>query len=429
MQFEEPILLYGAGKEAISSRAFLKQIAPDIKVYVTVDSGEANIPETTNIAPSDLTAAIDKRLFGTIIKSPGVSLYKPVFEHARAANINVTSNLNLWGLHYGGDRTIIAITGTKGKSTTATLVYGMLKQAGLDVGLAGNVGVPPLDIADKHAIVVLELSSYQTADIAFPASFIAVTNLYSEHVDWHGTARQYFADKLHLIAAAPKAKLGIGPQAATFDMMRPILGDARNVLPSLDDTLIDDMFEEAKTSALKGNHNFENAIVAATLAKTFDVEDEEIIAAIKKFRPLPHRLEEHTFGNTLFVDDSISTTPEATQAAVKTYTGHKIALLAGGYDREQDYNALGQTMFNSDVKLVVCLPTTGSRVAAAIEKHAPNISIVKASTIEEGMNIVAHRRANFDTVILSPGAPSYNQFKNFQERGTAFVKLAEQLFS
>lgn len=429
MQFEKPILLYGAGKEAISTRAFLKQIAPDVKVYVTVDNGEADIPDTTKIAPGDLVTAIDEKRFGTIVKSPGVSLYKPVFEQARAAGIDVTSNLNLWGLHYGGGRTVVAITGTKGKSTTATLVFGMLKEAGLDVGLAGNVGVPPLDIADKNKIVVLELSSYQTADIAFAADFIAVTNLFSEHVDWHGTARQYFADKLHLLSAAPEAKLAIGPQAATFDMMRPILGDARNVLPPLDDDLIDEMFDAAKTSALKGSHNLENAIVAATLAKAFDVDDDEIIEAIKNFRPLPHRLEEHTFGSTLFVDDSISTTPEATQAAVKTYTGHKIALLAGGYDREQDYNALGQTMFNSGVKLVVCLPTTGSRVAAAVEKHAPNISVVHADTIEAAMRVVAHRRANFDTVILSPGAPSYNQFKNFQERGTAFIKLAEQLFS
>ncbi|WP_323016124.1 Mur ligase family protein, partial [Devosia sp.] len=199
MRFDAPVLLYGAGREARSTRAFLRTRAPGLKVFVTVDSGAADIEDAEIIAPADLPAAIAERRFGLIVKSPGVSLYKPLLGKARKAGIPVTSNLNLWGAAYRKGRRVIAISGTKGKSTTATLVHLMLTRSGLDAGLAGNVGLAPLDIADSHAIIVFELSSYQTADMDFLPDLAAITNLYPEHVDWHGSVERYFADKLHLI--------------------------------------------------------------------------------------------------------------------------------------------------------------------------------------------------------------------------------------
>ena len=172
---------------ARSTASFIKARSPDTRLYVTVDSGEADIPDAEFIAPADLPQAIEARRFATIVKSPGVSRYRPVFAMAREAGIAVTSNLNLWGEAYRAGRTVIAITGTKGKSTTATLVHLMLTESGLDAGLAGNVGLAPLEIADKHEIVVFELSSYQTADLAFTPDIAAITNLTPEHTDWHRT--------------------------------------------------------------------------------------------------------------------------------------------------------------------------------------------------------------------------------------------------
>ena len=189
MRFDEPVLLYGAGREARSTRAFIKARAPKTQVFVTVDSGEADVEDTTFIAPADLTQAIESRLFSTIVKSPGVSRYRPIFAMAREVGIAVTSNLNLWGAEYRAGRKVVAITGTKGKSTTATLVHLMLTESGLDSGLAGNVGLAPLEIADKHQIVVFELSSYQTADMAFTPDIAAITNLSPEHTDSSATIR------------------------------------------------------------------------------------------------------------------------------------------------------------------------------------------------------------------------------------------------
>jgi len=428
MRFDEPVLLYGAGREARSTRAFLKEREPGLKVYVTVDSGEAAIEEAEEIAPADLPAAIAARRFGLIVKSPGVSRYKPIFDEARAAAIPVTSNLNLWGLAYRAGRTVIAITGTKGKSTTATLTHLMLEKSGVDAGLAGNVGLAPLDIAGRHGTVVFELSSYQTADMSFLPDIAGVTNLYPEHVDWHGSVARYYEDKLHLISREGAFRIGLGAGAANNALVLAAVGDRRRLLPPIDGQVDAALVGRAATSRLKGAHNLDNARLAARLALAAGATVEGIIEGIAAFRPLPHRLEEHAIGGLAFVDDSISTTPEATKAALAAYEGRRIALIAGGHEREQDYGELASLLAGRGVTTLVCLPVTGFRLAQAARAAAPDIEVIPAHDLAEGMAELARRRERFDTVLLSPGAPSYNQFKNFEERGDRFVALARELF-
>lgn len=429
MRFEEPILLYGAGREALSTRNFLKARQPDLKVFVTVDSGTADLPDTELIAPADLPAAIRDHKFGLIVKSPGVSRYKDIFDIARNAGIPTTSNLNLWGMTYRHGRRVIAITGTKGKSTTATLTHLMLTHSGVDAGLAGNVGLAPLDIADQHATVIFELSSYQTADMNFLPDIAAVTNLYPEHVDWHGTVERYFHDKLHLIDRDGGFPVALGTPARTNLLVQAATRDPRRLLPDLDATTIAAVDAAVATSRLKGAHNLDNARLAATIALAADGTLDGILAGIAAFRPLPHRLEEHQFGGTIFVNDSISTTPEATKAALAAYPGHRIALIAGGHERQQDYAELASLLTGYGVTTLACLPVTGERLAAATRRVAPDITVLFEPDLAAAMTALSHRRADFDAVILSPGAPSYNQFKNFEERGRHFVALAEQLFA
>ena len=429
MRFEEPILLYGAGREALSTRNFLKAHQPDLKVFVTVDSGSADLPDTELIAPADLPAAIRDHTFGLIVKSPGVSRYKDIFDIARNAGIPTTSNLNLWGMTYRHGRRVIAITGTKGKSTTATLTHLMLTHSGLDAGLAGNVGLAPLDIADQHATVIFELSSYQTADMNFLPDIAAVTNLYPEHVDWHGTVERYFHDKLHLIDRDGGFPVALGTAARTNLLVQAATRDPRRLLPDLDATTIAAVDAAVATSRLKGAHNLDNARLAATIALAADGTLDGILAGIAAFRPLPHRLEEHQFGGKIFVNDSISTTPEATKAALAAYPGHRIALIAGGHERQQDYAELASLLTGYGVTTLACLPVTGERLAAATRHSAPDIAVLSEPDLAAAMTTLSARRTEFDAVILSPGAPSYNQFKNFEERGRHFVALAEQLFA
>ncbi|MBU1336206.1 MAG: UDP-N-acetylmuramoyl-L-alanine--D-glutamate ligase [Alphaproteobacteria bacterium] len=428
MRFEEPILLYGAGREALSTRAFLKARQPDLKVFVTVDSGEADIPDTEVIAPAELTTAIKAHRFGHIVKSPGVSRYKDVFDIARDAGIPVTSNLNLWGAAYRVNRTVIAITGTKGKSTTATLVHLMLTQSGIDAGLAGNVGLAPLDIADRHKVVVFELSSYQTADMSFLPDIAAVTNLYPEHVDWHGSLERYYRDKLHLIDREGGFPVALGAAAKGNALVAMAVRDHRRLIRELtpEETVAID--RAVAGSRLKGAHNLDNAQLAARIALAAGATLEGVVRGIAVFKPLPHRLEEHKFGGKLFVNDSISTTPEATKAALAAYKGYRLALIGGGHERQQDYGELAGLLEGYGVTTVACLPVTGMRLAAATRIAAPDINVLPALDLEAAMQALYQHRHDFDALILSPGAPSYNQFKNFEARGLRFVELAQAIF-
>ncbi|MEP7241778.1 MAG: Mur ligase family protein, partial [Devosia sp.] len=359
MRHDAPVLLYGAGREGRSTRAFLKARAPDLKVFAIVDSGSLDIDDVEHLPPTELDAAIAVGRFATIVKSPGVSRYKPIFLVAREAGVAVTSNLNLWGETYRTGRTVIAITGTKGKSTTATLVHLMLTEAGLDAGLAGNVGLAPLEIADRHKIVVFELSSYQTADMAFSPDIAAVTNLTPEHTDWHRTTERYFADKLNLIDRETPFPVGLGAGARDNPLVLTALRDRSRLLPPLAPFIADRIGSAVARSKLRGAHNLDNARLAAQIALAAGAGLEGVIRGIGVFVPLPHRLEEHTIGDLTVVDDSISTTPEATKAALAAYQGKRIALVAGGHERQQDYTELAGLLALRGVAVLVALPVTG----------------------------------------------------------------------
>ena len=435
MRFDLPVLLYGAGREARSTRAFLKARAPDLKVYVTVDSGMADIDGAEFISPEDLNAAMAEQRVGTIVKSPGVSRYRPVFAVAREAGIAVTSNLNLWAETYREGRMVIAITGTKGKSTTATLVHLMLVHSGLDAGLAGNVGLAPLEIADRNAIVVFELSSYQTADMAFRPDIAALTNLSPEHTDWHRTVERYYADKLNLIDHDAPFPVALGLAARDNPLVLAALRDKKRLVPPLAPFLVDRLDVAIARSRLKGDHNRDNALLAAAIALKAGATFDGIIAGIKAFRPLPHRLEDHEIGGVTFVDDSISTTPEATKAALAAYQGRRIALIAGGHERQQDYRELATLLSARGVTVLVTLPVTGDRLATLAYAAAPEVEVVESATLDAAIKALKARAGQFDTVILSPGAPSYGQlerpgivFSNFEDRGKAFIRMAEAEF-
>lgn len=429
MRFDDPVLLYGAGREATSTRQYLLRTQPDLKVFVTVDSGSVEMPQTETIAAADLPAAIAERRFGTIVKSPGVSRYKPIFSDAAAAGIAVTSNLNLWGAAYRHGRTVIAISGTKGKSTTATLVHLMLSRSGLDVGLAGNVGLAPLEIADRHAITVFELSSYQTADMSFIPDIAAITNLYPEHVDWHGSVERYYMDKLHLVDRDGNFAVALGRAAAGNARVAMAVRDHRRLVRGLTGAEAMAVENAVSRSRLKGSHNLDNAVLAAEITLAAGGSLDGILAGIAAFRPLPHRLEEHRLGSITIVNDSISTTPEATKAALAAYPGRRIALIAGGHEREQDYDELASLLPQRGVTTLVTLPVTGTRLAGAARKVAPAIDVTEVPDLDAAISTLASKRDGFDTIILSPGAPSYNQFKNFEERGARFVDLCKSVFA
>jgi UDP-N-acetylmuramoylalanine-D-glutamate ligase len=311
----------------------------------------------------------------------------------------------------------------------------MLTQSGLDAGLAGNVGLAPLEIADRNNIVVFELSSYQTADMAFAPDIAGITNLTPEHTDWHRATDRYFADKLNLIDRDLPFPVGLGAGARDNALVLAAMRDMRRLLPPLAPFIEDRLASVVSRSKLRGAHNLDNARLAAQLALAAGAGLEGIVKGINVFTPLPHRLEEHQLGGVTIVNDSISTTPEATKAALAAYPDRRIALIAGGHERQQDYGELALLLAQRGVTVLVALPVTGDRLATATSSAAPQIEVVEAGTLEAGMKALGKRRDKFDTVILSPGAPSYGQyekpgvvFSSFEERGRAFVRIAAEIF-
>ena len=302
----------------------------------------------------------------------------------------------------------------------------MLTESGLDAGLAGNVGLAPLEIADKHQIVVFELSSYQTADMAFSPDIAAVTNLTPEHTDWHRDVERYYrrqAQPHRPRSALPGRARRAAPRTIRWCSRRCATARAccRRLAPFIDDRIA----PRCPRSRLKGAHNLDNALLAAQIALAAGADLEGIVRGIKAFVPLPHRLEEHQIGGITVVDDSISTTPEATKAALAAYAGKRIALIAGGHERQQDYTELAVAA-RAARRHRAGLPAGHRRPAGHrhLCRRAARSRCSRPARSKPAMQALAARRDKFDTVILSPGAPSYGQleaagvvFKNFEERG------------
>ncbi len=428
MIIKGPILLYGAGREARSTLAFLNDVAPGENVHVVVDSGEADLPGIEQVPVESLEAAIASKDYATIVRSAGVSIYKPVLIAAKQAGIEITTNINLWARHKRGKAKTIAITGTKGKSTTAKLIHTILKQAGLDAGLGGNIGVPPLDLA-PCAYAVLELSSFQTADMDFNLDFIGITSLFPEHLDWHLNEKNYFADKLNILRRKKPYQCALNPQVVEKDCLPQPPNGLVHALADLEPDFQDQLMEQVSASRLKGVHNAQNAILAARLCLGVGATQRDILQGIAAFEPLPHRLQEIQLGPKTFVNDSIATNPEATRAAIAAYPRQKVSLVLGGYDRGQKYDGLVATLKNSTLSQVWFLPDTGHRILREIGESKTPFACHKAISFEDMFTRLAADPDQFETLILSPGAPSYNQFKNFEQRGTTFLELARKHFT
>jgi UDP-N-acetylmuramoylalanine--D-glutamate ligase len=363
-----------------------------------------------------------------LVRSPGVSIHRAELQ---ALNIPVVTATGLWLAERAGRR-VIGVTGTKGKSTTATMVARVLEAAGEPVQLAGNIGRPALDLLDAPSDewAVVELSSYQIADLVTGPEIAVMTNLYREHVDWHGTEVAYRAEKLRLFEL-PGVRTAIVPEGVEQIEAAARRGceDVRCFGGPSGWHIADDGlrgpgggFVAADALSLRGRHNALN--LCAALAAV-DAAGAERPATLPAIQPLPHRLEVvFTKSGIDWVDDSISTTPESTVAALEAFADRAVVLIGGGHDRGQDYTALGRVLAAREAA-VLGLPTTGGRlVQAALEAGVPAGRARLVQTMQQAVSAARDLVGEAGVVLLSPAAPSYDTYKNFEERGGHFTALA-----
>ena len=365
-----------------------------------------------------------------LIKSPGVSFYRPEIQEALKKHILITSGTNLFFENKNPQTFVIAVTGTKGKSTTSSLLAHTLKTLGKSVNLGGNIGEPLINFVDqKTDFLVAELSSYQCADLNGHPNIGVITNLYPEHLQWHGTHEQYYQDKLHLINQSEQVILNGNDQR-----LKKYLSDGDNTSFNTPEAIHVQgeyfydrhmpLFPLSKLNLL-GIHNAENACAVLTVIKLLGLPLLKCAHAFQTFQPLPHRLQIlGTKAGLTYVDDSISTTPETAVAALKALDkGQDITLIAGGFDRGQDYTELIRFMakYKNRFRLVT-LPDTGKRLSELSQKAGIETSLT--SEMPTAVNIAEHITPPHGIILLSPAAPSYNLYQNFEERGNDFKHWA-----
>jgi UDP-N-acetylmuramoyl-L-alanine---L-glutamate ligase len=433
--------VWGAGREITSFAAQLARHLPlaQIAVVALDTDPDEDVSATLGISGARLAtgAGVAAALADcdVIVRSPGVSIYRPELRQLRGAGIPVTTATALWLAERNGSR-VIGVTGTKGKSTTATLLAHLARAGGQTVALAGNIGVPALDLLDRPSTepAIVELSSYQIADLETGPEVAVITNLFREHTDWHGSEEVYWADKLRLlglpgvqvaVANARDERLVGAVHAVRADAAATLYGLPEGWDAGVDGvTLRGELVVPAAELPLRGEHNALNLCAALAALSAAGIATPPLPDALHGFQALSHRLEVVSERDgILWVDDSISTTPESTLAAIASFADHEIVLLGGGQDRGQDYDQLGQMLAERGAA-VVGLPTTGSRlVAAALAAGVPATRAIVTDGMEEAVLRARALAGPGTSILLSPAAPSYDSYRNFEERAEHFRGL------
>ncbi len=344
------IAIWGAGREGAAALDYVRSHRPDARITVLNNSSLSPsaltaLGETRVLIGAEAAAALSAGAFDVVIKSPGVSPYRPEVEKAKRRGVEFTSVTNLW-FEENPKATTIAVTGTKGKTTTSGLIHHMLRGEGLDASLVGNGGVPALTQKTAHALTVLELSSYQTADLKHAPTIAVITSLYPEHAPWHGGVERYFADKLRLAGLNEKTQLvanGADARLRAAFALRPNTlwyNDGEGFRVEEGELLKGAAPFAHEHFPLKGAHNLSNLAAALTVVAQLGLDPAACEKTLVDFAIPPHRLSEFTVDGVLCVDDSISTIPEATLAALKTFAERPFCLILGGEDRGQKYDEL-----------------------------------------------------------------------------------------
>lgn len=424
------LAIWGLGREGLAALAWMRERYPSCAVTILNDTPLADAPDNVPVLiGEDAAQALRNGRFEVVIKSPGVSFYRPEIAAARARGTRFTSGVNLWFRDNPAASTI-AVTGTKGKSTTVRLLHHMLQQAGMDVALIGNVGVAALGQKPGRDLTVLELSSYQIADLYAAPNIALVTNLYVDHTPWHGDVEQYHHDKLRLIAnpttiAVLNAnserlveKAADRPNAIWYGR-----ADAYHVQGG--QLMHGAHLISTSTFPLRGAHNLENLAAACTVCDLVGVTSVRQRVDLSGFAQLRHRLEEFRGADgRLCVNDSISTVPEATLMALGAYASEKVVLFVGGNDRGQDHAHLLNYLAKArNIDRVVLLPDTGARIAQEMSALAFDFPVYQAATLAQGVEQAFATSSPNSVFLLSPAAPSFGHFRDFEARGDQFIQL------
>ncbi len=404
------ILLVGYGTEGKATELFLKHIFPNIHITVADKSqGENYLAKQSE--------------FDVAIKSPGVQKSLITIPYTTATNLFFQ---NVKGITIG-------ITGSKGKSTTSSLIYTILKQANKKVHLVGNIthkedkiGSPMLSELlvsnTSEDIWVIELSSFMLDDIVYSPHISVFTSFFPEHMDYHKTVENYFEAKSHIIEQATASDFFV------YNSEFPELQSLANISKAKPVPFISQLPFAQKDIPLVGEHNISNVKAALTVAKILEIPTEIMHDAVKGFHALPHRLEHvGTFNGITFYDDAISTTPQSTIEAIKALPAIGTIFL-GGQDRGYNFFELAQVIADADIENLVLFPESGEKIFDEVSKVSnKQYTILQTRSMEEAVAFAYKNTPKNTICLLSTASPSYTVWKNFEEKGNLFKYFVKKI--
>lgn len=421
------IAILGFGKEGLSTYNFIRKYDKELLLTI-LDKRQIDIDDE-NAKYKPYNSEDDLAEFDLVIKTPGI----PAVNFSLDTKAKITSQMEL--LLEFDRKNVIGITGTKGKSTTATLIYNIFKDQMKDVFLVGNIGIPVLDNLENYgnSVIVAEMSSHQLETVNFSPHIGIILNLYLDHLDYAGSVENYHNSKMHIIKYQDEDDYAIYDldnhylKEQNFDnikskLLSVSLKDKASIYLKDGDIYIDDNFllnrKEIVTSLI-GDHNLKNIMFALLVSSIYDLDLNKTLQTIKNFKPLEHRMEYvGKYKEILFYNDSIATIPEATISACETLKNVN-TLIFGGKDRNIDYSELIDYLNNSNIDNFICMPTTGHNLANLLDEDR----VIKVDTLEEAVDVAFKVTKKDSICLLSPAASSYEYFKNFEEKGNKYKEL------
>ena len=392
--------------------------------------------------------------FDVIFRSPGIKYLEPGIQSAIAKGVDVTSST----AYFLDQRPckVVGVTGTKGKGTTCTLIHEMLKAGNIDSRLAGNIGKPSISLLNKvnfDSVVVLELSSFQLQDVEVSPDYSVLLNTTEDHLDYHVDKNEYMHAKEALLAHQNEDDLSVLNNDYAYVKYYTPLVKGKKKLVSVKKKVKDGAFVDdnviyyaedgekkkiCKVSdvALIGSHNLENVMPAIVIAKAFGVAIKHIAKVIKEFKGLPHRLElVKKFKGISFYNDSFSTGPMTSMAAVDSFDEPTV-LIAGGYDKGLDYNEWAvRILTKPNLEIIILVGDTSQKMEDALiaadeklgEAEGSPTEVLRRQDLEEAVLEAFAVSNDGGVVVMSPAAASFDQFKNYKERGEAFEEYVKKL--
>jgi len=443
------IAIVGLGIEGLSTAAFLAKFGATLTFFDQKDVEDLSVEVLKHAKLlGEVTLGLDAFTkingFDLIFRSPGIKKDMAYLQKAQEEGAIISSQTKLF--FDLCPCPIIGVTGTKGKGTTATLIYQMLKQTGKDAYIGGNIGVPPLTFLEQlsdTSVVVLELSSFQLHDLTKSPHIAVMLMVVPEHMDYHEDVMEYVDAKRNILRFQSADDYAILSKDHVASNESDVYTDGEVYFVSRERSSVEQgcyikdnaiwmlrggnehKIIDIREIALLGKHNLENVCAAVIAATLSGVEREDIVTILGSFTGLEHRLEKvRDVRGVTYYDDSFSTTPETAIAAIESFTQPEILIL-GGSSKNSDFSELGKTIRLADnIKAIIGIGVEWQSIKKSIEQSAKGkeqiLMIEGAKDMKTIVTACAKIASKGDVVLLSPACASFGMFKNYKERGDQF---------